>query len=288
MADPSVPRRRTWPALDLDGRPAAPLPDDFEDRLALALDDAAPVAVESDGASHWRVFFDADEARALAAPGLSAALGAWLDLAAVDVEDEGWAVKVQQALGPVSAGRFVVAPPWDVPAVGAGQFLVVIEPSVGFGTGHHQSTRLCLRALERLPLAGRRAIDVGTGSGVLAIACAMLGAGPVVAIDHDADAVGAARANIARNHVAHRVTAAVADVGAFHAEPGGLVIANLTVHLLRRFARSIGALVNASGVLVASGFTADQVPLVADAFPEFAIVARDDEEDWVGLTMRRP
>jgi ribosomal protein L11 methyltransferase len=281
------PARRTWPALDLDVRPSATLPADFEDRLALALDDAAPVAVESDGSTHWRVYFDTDQARAEGAATLRAALGRWLDQATVDVEDEGWAVKVQRDLGPISAGRFVIAPPWDVPATGAGEVIIVIEPSVGFGTGHHQSTRLCLRAIERVPLSGRRVADVGTGSGVLAIAAAKLGARVVVALDNDGDAVGAARANISRNDVAPIVAAEVTDVAACSGEPFDLVIANLTVHLLRRYARSLASLVAPGGTLVTSGFTADQVPLVLDAFPAFTQLARDDEDDWVALTMRK-
>lgn len=287
MAEPPARPRRTWPALDLDARRAATPPADAGDRLAVAFDDAGAVAVESDGTSHWRVFFDSAEARAHATPGVLAALGSWLDVSAIDVEDEGWAVKVQQELGPITAGRFIVAPPWHVPAVGADQIVVVIEPSAGFGTGHHQSTRLCLRAIERLPVAGWRVMDVGTGSGVLAIACAMLGAGAVLAIDHDADAVDAARANLTRNGVAHCVTARVIDVGTCRAEPADLVMANLTVHLLRRLARAIAALVRPGGLLVTSGFTTDQAALVADAFPDFLVVAREDEDDWTGLTLRR-
>lgn len=276
---------RTWPALDLDLRPGTPVPADADDRLALALDDAGPVAVESDGASHWRVFFEAPDARDTAADLLRDALGGWLAIEPTEVADEGWAIKVQRDLGAVAAGRFLVAPPWDVPAAADGSMLVVIEPSAGFGTGHHQSTRLCLRALDRLPVHGARVIDAGTGSGVLAIAAARLGAAGVIAIDHDADAVASARANVSRNLVDAVVGCEVADLSAFAATPADIVVANLTVHLLRRFARTLAALVRPGGTIVASGFTHDQVPLVLDAFPGFRAVATESEDDWVGLTL---
>jgi ribosomal protein L11 methyltransferase len=289
LADPAA---RTWPALDLDARPGVPLPPDFEDRLALVLDEVSPVAVEERSGARWRVYFDDIAVRDAATGAVTEGLGAWLDVTPVAVADEGWALKVQRDLGAVRVGRLVVAPPWDVPAReagarGGGPIVVVIEPSMGFGTGHHQSTRVCLLALQALDLRGARVIDAGTGSGVLAIAAARLGAAGVAALDNDVDAVEAARANVARNGVDDTVTCRVADLEFLEAPPASVVVANLTAHLLRRFATRIRALVALGGALVTSGFTADQVPLVLDAFPGFAVRARHDEDGWVCLTLGR-
>ena len=281
---------RTWPALDVDVRHGSVLPGDFDDRLALALDDLAPVAIEDRPGVHWRVYFENESARDAAVAPLEHAFRELVELTPVNVPDEGWAVKVQQTLGAVNVGRFVVAPPWDVPAVPASApdtVVLVIEPSMGFGTGHHQSTRLCLRWLQQQDVADARVIDAGTGSGVLAIAAARLGAREVLAVDNDPDAVAAAADNVARNGVTGVVTCRVDDLDTIEAAPARIVLANLTAFLLRRYAHRLAPLVAEGGVLVAGGFTIDQVPLVLDALPGMRVRGREDEDDWVGLVLSR-
>ena len=126
---------------------------------------------------------------------------------------------------------------------------------MGFGTGHHATTRLCLAALQQLDLRGRTVIDVGTGSGVLAIAASLLGAANVIGIDDDADAVSAARENLALNPRA-RVTLQVGDLR--HAAPANadLVLANLTGALLVTAADRLRQLTDSGGRLILSGFLA--------------------------------
>lgn len=279
---------RTWPAIDVALRPPlTPATAEFPDTLALVLDGMDAVAVEEHPDGAWRVFFEHTQSRDACLAVLRAQFQGVAAIDSVEVEDEGWAVKVQASLGSIRAGRFVVTPPWESPATSPGDIVIVIEPSMGFGTGHHQSTRLCLAALERLPLAGRRVVDAGTGSGVLAIAAARLGATEVLALDHDPDAVRAAAANVAANDVAAVVTCGVASLADGPAAPSDVVLANLTVLLLRRFAGAVAGSVRPGGTLVTSGFTIDQVPLVLDAYADFVLAARDEEDDWVSLTLRR-
>lgn len=286
MAEPSS---RAWPAIDLTRRAAGDAADTFGDRLALVLDDLHPIALEEDeNGRHWRIHFDHAPTRDHALNALQAALGAEAHVAPVEVADEGWAVRVQQALRAVRVGLLIVAPPWDVPAEPA--HVIVIEPSMGFGTGHHQSTRLCLEALQALPLAGVRLVDVGTGSGVLALAAARLGARDVVALDHDPDSVTAARDNAVRNALSTAVDVRQADLGEASMaaiDPGDVVLANLTAWVLRQHAGAIARLVRPGGRLIVSGFTHDQVALVTDGFARLAVLARYDEDDWVALVLGR-
>lgn len=284
--------RRTWPALDLCVRSACAVPADPDTALALVLDDLAARAVEETGAPGspraWRVHFDAPADRDRAGEQLARRCGDWLRVDAADVEDEEWAAKVQATLGAVCVGRLVVAPPWDVPPPGTrtpdGR-VIVIEPSTGFGTGHHESTRLCLAALQSEPLAGRTVVDAGTGSGVLAMAARLLGAAAVWALDHDPDAVAAAQANLARNPGIDGVMVRLADVEADLSwlPPADLVLANLTAHALRRLAPRLLALVRPGGRLVTAGFTSEQAPLVTEAFRDSEIAARLDEGGWTAL-----
>ena len=141
------------------------------------------------------------------------------------IADEDWAARSQAGLKAVTVGGIIVAPPWDVPLT------IVIQPSMGFGTGHHATTRLCLTALQRLNVRGREVLDVGTGSGVLAIAASRLGAAGVRAFDDDQDAIQAAWENLALNPGAV-VTMLVGDLRTLDLEPAHLVLANITGGML--------------------------------------------------------
>jgi ribosomal protein L11 methyltransferase len=236
----------------------------------------------------WRVFFASTAGRdgALAALASSEWAGR-IDVVAVDVEDEGWAERSQASLRAVQVGRLIIAPPWDaVPAGAAPPQQVIIEPSMGFGTGHHQSTRLCLQALQAIQLAGRRVLDLGTGSGVLAIAAAVLGADSVLALDDDPDAVDAARENVRLNGLGARVSVKHADLKVTEPHVADVVLANLTGALLMRYAASIVRHLAPGGLLIVSGFTEDERFAVGHAFRELHLVRDDREDGWVGLTLR--
>src|SRR5262249_54426528 len=153
--------------------------------LLAELDDHSPTAINEipDGVL---AFFTTPDARDAALTHLESY--ELVDVVSEDVADEQWAERSQSGLTPVTVGEVTVAPPWSVTdelrrtAPGP---IIVIQPSMGFGTGHHASTRLCLGLIQRVPLAGARVLDVGTGSGVLAIACRLLGAADVAGVDVD-------------------------------------------------------------------------------------------------------
>jgi ribosomal protein L11 methyltransferase len=192
-----------------------------------------------------------------------------LDLCSVDVDDKDWARRSQAALTAVQVGRITIAPPWDameslIPDPDT--ILIVIEPSMGFGTGHHATTRLCLALLQELDVRGKRVIDVGTGSGILALAAWKLGASRVTALDHDPDALQNARENIERNGGTAAIEVVEADVSGGRVNPGSVVLANLTGSVLQRHATGLIQLAGGDGVLVVSGFSPAEVEGIAGAF----------------------
>lgn len=285
---------RHWPAIELRAKPTtpeSPAAQDFDDRLALVLDGLDATAVDQPADRAYRIYFSDACARRAAGAVLEHELGSVCTVIPVDVADEGWLQKVQSALGSVRVGRFVVAPPWDLPPDAPGEpapLLIVIEPSMGFGTGHHESTRLCLRALERLDVERRRVLDIGTGSGVLAIAAAKLAAARVVAIDVDPDAVASAQDNVRRNGVAGIVEVMKADLAAVDPDAAEVVLANLTTAMLGRHAAALSRLVARGGSLVTSGFTIDQASAVIGAFPDLEAIDRSRENSWECVVFRRP
>jgi ribosomal protein L11 methyltransferase len=252
-----------------DGRPEL-----FE----AALTDYDVAAVEETSGDSWRVFFHDAAERDRAAAALATAFPG-LHLAPADVADEDWAARSQADLRAIRVGNVIVAPPWDVPTV------VTIQPSMGFGTGHHATTRLCLAALQRIDLSGKTVIDVGTGSGVLAIAASLLGAGNVIAMDDDPDAVQAARENIALNPRA-RVVLRLADLRQAQTAWADVVLANLTGGLLVSAASQLGLLTGDGGRLILSGFAEHEEAGVRAAFAHRAVEHRGQEDEWVCVTLR--
>ena len=158
---------------------------------------------------------------------------------------------------------------------------------MGFGTGHHATTRLCLAALQRSDIRGRSVIDVGTGSGVLAIAARKLGASGVLAIDDDPDAIAAAETNVVLNHES-RIALEIADFRSAKIGQFDLVTANLTGALLIASADRLESLAIPGGRLVLSGFMDHEEREVLGAFENCTLEWRAQEDEWLcfGVTRR--
>jgi ribosomal protein L11 methyltransferase len=270
------------------------------DRLVALLSEFDLVAVQEDdidAPSSWVAHFETVADRDAAAVAVRAESEfERIKMDPTEVADEDWARRTQADLPAIKIGRVIVAPPWDLPKrpdlkVGPttpDEIVVVIEPSRGFGTGHHQSTRLCLVLLQSRDLSRKRVLDVGTGSGVLAIAAAKLGAPSVSAIDNDPDAIENARENIAVNGVQAAVDAHVVDFTTAQVADADLVTANLTGTLLARHAGDLVRLVRPGGTLIASGFNIEEKPFVEAALtPHFHIVETAEEEGWWGFALVR-
>ena len=274
-----------YPALDVRGVDS--------DIVLAVVDDFAPSAVEDlpDGVS---IFFTTPSRRDAASDAVAAHFPASV-LSKRDVDDEDWARRSQAALTPIVVGRITVTPPWFADATDVGEFAagasatstgglsIVITPSMGFGTGHHATTRLCLAALQTLDLAGKTVLDVGTGSGVLAIAAARLGASQTRGIDFDADAIRSARENLEDNPEARNVVFETVDVRDATVRQADVVLANLTGASLVQAASVLRAAVAPSGRLVLSGILAHELDEVLAAYAPAQPCWSDEESGWVGI-----
>ena len=259
------------------------------DLVQVALLDWALTAIDegTPGSTIWRVYFASAAARDRAEGALGPAFAPQgVVVAPIDVEDEGWVAKSQASLTAVRVGRIVVTPPWD-PAARAvdsdGVITIVILPSMGFGTAHHATTRLCLQALQAVDLQGATVLDVGTGSGVLAIAAKRLGAAQVLGIDDDADAITAARDSLALNPGVD-ITLGVVDLRQSHLRAADVVTANLTGGLLIAAAPVLKHL---GRRLILSGFLTHERDEVLAAYADWAVETEGDEDDWCAATLVR-
>jgi len=183
------------------------------------------------------------------------------------------------------SARIWVRPSWEPAPAGRGRVVIVMDPGLSFGTGQHPTTRGCLRLIDRLGPQGRSKaalLDLGCGSGILAIAAAKLGFRRVAAWDNDPDAVRIARQNCTRNRVGQRVRCAVADLAAASLRrPYDVVVANILSGVLIRHARTVAGLVSGRnrGKLILSGILNRQYPAVRKAYAQLGF----EEEQAVRL-----
>ena len=296
---------RTWPALVLRAKAV----DDSEELVSGVLTDFSPVAIHDLAERplppgglwdptfppipdppptplHWNVCFNDAGERDRAADALHSTL-ADLSIERVDLPDEDWAARSQRSLTKVTAGRFIIAPPWDLPADDVDATVIVIEPSMGFGTGHHATTRMCLQLLSGLDVSDHTVIDLGTGSGVLSMAAALSGARSVLGIDIDQDAINSAETSAALNTLPDTITFKVGDFRSDPPKAADLVLANLTGGMLTSSAASIAALVKRDGALIVSGFDHTEVEGVLAAFGGFSERRRLGEDNWIALHLQQ-
>ena len=161
------------------------------------------------------------------------------------------------------------------------------SPSMGFGTGHHATTRMCMRLLSDLDVSDLTVLDLGTGSGVLTMAAALSGARRVIGIDVDVDAIQSAETSARLNTLPDTIEFQVSDFRSAPPAPADLVLANLTGGMLTSSGSQIATLVKPGGQMVLSGFDHTEVDGVLAAFPGFAEIQRLTEDTWIALYLRR-
>lgn len=200
---------------------------------------------------------------------------------------EDWATAWKKHFSILHIGRrLVICPPWLEYHPCPGEVMVELEPGMAFGTGLHPTTRMCLLALEEFVRPGIRVLDVGTGSGILAIAAARLGASSVLALDIDPIPVGVARANVAANGVADRVQVKHGSLDVVGIGTWQVILANITARpIIALLKEGLAHRLNSEGKLVAAGIIRDQMEEVQQAFTSQGLSISDcrQEGDWVTL-----
>ncbi len=200
------------------------------------------------------------------------------------VADEDWVRLTQSQFSPVDiTPSFWIVPSWHEPPAAA-QTVIRLDPGLAFGTGTHPTTRMCLRWVAQRSLAGRRVLDYGCGSGILAIGAAKFGATELIAVDIDPAAVESTRINAANNHVALQAGLPELAQGAFD-----VVLANILATPLKVLAPLLCGHVAAGGSLVLAGILERQADELKAAYaPWLALEVADCEDGWILMTAGRP
>ena len=260
---------------------------DPRDELAAAPDPAAPFVVVAhipdapDAAGH----VEATE-RALwhlQAFGLRPLSG----LRVEPVNDTDWTERWKDHYVPQRIGRVVIVPSWIEHEARLDGVVVALDPGMAFGTGLHPTTRGCLKLLQRIATLPERVLDVGCGSGILAIAALRLGATSALALDTDADAVAATAENAARNELAARVEVRRGSLAEAATERFPLVLANLVAAVLVEIAPRLADHLAPGGALLASGIIAPRGDEVIAAMADAGLRVTDRVEDgeWLSLAL---
>ncbi|VEF47736.1 50S ribosomal protein L11 methyltransferase [Bacillus freudenreichii] len=207
-----------------------------------------------------------------------------------DVKEEDWATAWKKYYHPVQVSdRFTIVPTWEDYTPAENELIIELDPGMAFGTGTHPTTIMCIQALEKTVQAGDYVIDVGTGSGVLSIAAALLDAKKVTALDLDDVAVEAAIQNVALNRVEEKVSVSQNDLLNGIEEAADVVVANILAEVIISFAAEAAEAVKPNGYFVASGIINQKKEAVSNALTQagFSIEEVISMDDWVAFISKR-
>lgn len=205
------------------------------------------------------------------------------------VQEEDWANAWKVYFKPERIGkRTVIKPSWEDYSAQEGDLIIEIDPGMAFGTGNHATTALCLQMLEEYVQPGMDIIDVGTGSGILAIQTALLGAGSVQAMDFDTVAVSAAQENVVLNHLEETVSVCQSDLLAEAKGEADIIVANIIADIIIRLTPSTIQHLKNGKVFISSGIIDTRKDDVLAALKEngFSIIEVREDKGWVAIAAR--
>ena len=207
------------------------------------------------------------------------------------VDDSAWKDVWKKYYKPFYAGEhLVIKPTWEPFDPAPGDRIIEIDPGMAFGSGTHETTGMCLTLLEETVQGGESVVDVGTGSGILAIGAALFGARQVLAVDIDPDAVRVARENVAHNGVEDRVTVRQGNLLDKVETQFDLCVANIISDIIISFAAPLKAHIRPGGLFLCSGIVSCRAPEVQAALEQagYEILRQENRGEWVAFLSRRP
>ena len=212
-----------------------------------------------------------------------------LQLDLQDVADADWAENWKKYYKPFRVGtQLVVKPTWENYALQPDDLLIELDPGMAFGTGTHETTYMCMEMLEKHLKSHMRVMDVGTGSGILAIAAAKLGASNVLAIDIDPDAVKVAKENVLLNRVEEQITVVCGDLVKGETMSCELAVANIVADAICMLAQPLTRHLLSEGILICSGIIREREKDVLAAAKEagYRVADRMEKGEWVALALQ--
>jgi ribosomal protein L11 methyltransferase len=210
------------------------------------------------------------------------------DIHVVRFADQDWNKKWKEYFKPIRISqRIVVKPPWGTYRENRDDIIVTINPQMAFGTGHHESTQLMIAAMEKWVKEGMDILDVGTGSGILAIIADKLGAGSVMAFDNDPDALKNAFENAQLNGVPDKVRFFLASPEMLHSSEYDLVLANINRNVLIRYAELFSEFLKTDGKLIISGLLLSDEPKMLKEYQKagFVLIQKKALKGWLLLVL---
>lgn len=260
--------------------------------LITALSGVLPITGMLDEDDSVALYFDEGEFRAEYADQLQNMLpeGSTVRFERAEVEEQNWNSEFEKSLEPVRVtDNLVITQSWNPVEPRDGEMVIVIDPKMSFGTGHHESTRLIARLMVGLDLKGKSVLDAGTGTGSLAVIAARSGAGRIVAFDNNEWAVENTRENLELNDAAGSVETILGELDDVEATNFDVVLANLHRNLIIRLLPGfVGKFAGPDSVLLTSGVLIEDYDTLLEAAREHGLepVAEERENEWVATQFK--
>ena len=205
-----------------------------------------------------------------------------------NLTEHDWNADWKKHFKPVKiTGSVVVRPPWEEHRQTQGEIVITINPKMAFGTGHHESTKLIIAEMEKIIKPDMHVLDLGTGSGILAIIAHKLGADSVLGVDNDMEAIKNATENLSLNHITSGIQIGYAELQQVSQSDYDVILANINKNVLMQYAEMLPAYLKLNGILVLSGILRSDELSITRKFRShgFAVKRRNAMKEWFSMVL---